>query len=236
MKLLLTINRYRLFMLVVAMLLLNQLACTSQEPGRVSVVGTAVEEVDADQVRWHLSLRSEGEKSDVLAEKHAQKLSQLLAYLKQEALAEKHIKTEQMHLSENWNYENGKRFRQGYVANTGLVFVSSLEAYTSLWKGLARFDGLSIDGTHFELSNQLEQQQRVRNEALLVAQKKARAMANTLGADIGKPLYIEDLNWGDDVHVPQTEMKMMSRNSSPDIVAPGKLEIRMRVKVDFEIR
>src|SRR5690606_19606517 len=101
-----------------------------REVPKVSVVASAMQAVEPDQVRWQLALRSEGKDSARLAQEHADKLASLLAFLKEQGIAEKAIQTEQMRLSENWNYQNGKRFKQGYVANSALSFVSDIPAYT----------------------------------------------------------------------------------------------------------
>lgn len=204
----------------------------------ISVDGSAVKEVKPDVVVWHLSLRSEGKKPDELAAQHAKKLSELLTYLNKQSIKKDKIQTEHMQLSENWNYDNGKRFKQGYFASSSLSFQSDIKSYTTLWTGLATQEGVSVNGSYFDISNRIPIQVEARNLALKAAQEKAESMAKALGATIGKPLFIEDQSYTDDVREPQQEkmlMRMSSADMSQDIVAPGKLDVRMRVRVVFAL-
>jgi uncharacterized protein YggE len=226
------------FLLFLFTIILSAGACTSkQEEAKVVVTGSATAEVAPDAVRWRLSIRSESEDSEALAKKHANRLEKLLAYLKGEGIAKKDIRTKRMSLSENWNYQHGKRFKQGYVANSSVEFTSDIDSYTKHWKALSADEGVSISSSNFELKDKIKVEKQTRTQALIAAKLKASAMAKALGVSIGKPIYIEDLSWGDDVIQPMPEVRMMSAKSpAQDIVSPGTMKVRMRVKVAFEIK
>jgi len=204
----------------------------------ISVEGSAVKEVSPDIVIWQLSLRSEGKKSDELAIAHAKKLSALLAYLNKQGIKKDKIQTQHMQLSENWNYENDKRFKQGYFASSSISFVSDIKSYGELWTGLATQTDVSVEGSHFDLANRIPVQVEARTLALKAAKEKAESMASVLGVKIGAPMYIEDQSYTDDVREPYQEKAMMMRSSDAGaaIVSPGKLDVRMRVKVIFALQ
>lgn len=204
----------------------------------ISVEGSAVKEVSPDRVIWQLSLRSEGKKTDELAVQHAKKLSALLDYLNKQGIKKDKIQTDYMQFSENWNYDNGKRFKQGYFASSSLSFQSDIKSYTTLWTGLATQDGVSVNGSSFDIENRIPIQVEVRNLALKAAKEKAESMTKVLGVKMGKPLFIEDQSYTDDVREPQQEkmlMRMSSADTGGEIVAPGQLEVRMRVRVIFAL-
>ncbi len=213
------------------------------ETPRVSVSGSAVTEVDPDTTQWRVSLRTEGKDAAKLSKEHAKRLDNLLLYLKQQNIKKSKIKTQYMNLSENWDYRNGKRVKKGYVASSSLSFPSDIKSYTQLWTGLSAQPGLSVNGSYFILEDPIPVQQQTRIKALKAAQQKAKVMAEALGARLGKPILIEDLSYTDDVRSSQPMAMKMQRSfsadaemASPEIVSPGKLDIRMRVKVAFELK
>lgn len=208
----------------------------SEKP-HVSVAGTAMQEVKPDVTRWSISVNTEGKQTESVAQEQTVRLQKLLAFLEAQQIDKNKIKTESMRLDEQWNYHNGKRSKQGYIASSTLTFESDITSYQTLWSGLSELDGIQINGSSFELSKRIDIENQVRTEALLAAKQKASSMAKALGASIGKPIYIEDLNWGDDVIQPMAEMRMKTMSSAQqDMVSPGSLEIRMRVKVLFELK
>jgi uncharacterized protein len=202
---------------------------------QISVYGSAVSEVVPDQVYWHISIRSEGKKVSELANSHAEKIKKVLAYLQNQKIKKEHTQTRQMNLTENWNYNTGKRVKEGYVANTQIQFRSDdLKQYSSLWSGLSELEGISIEMTHFDSSKRLSIQSETRTLALKAARQKAQNMAAALDVKIGKPILIEEFEMHDDVRIqPMMESKMMAANDA--IVAPGQLEIRMQVRVVFAL-
>ncbi len=236
-------NRFHI-MLLLALGVVTSFACQADavDAPHISVMGSAVKEFEPDVTRWHLSLRSEAKSADEAAKSHAQTLAKLLQQLKAKGVAEKTIKTQSMSLSENWNYVNGKRFQQGYVATATIQFESTIDSYSQFWAELSRIEGLSIQGTSFDLKDRIRAHQQVRKEALLAARDKAKAMAEVLDAALGKVYVIEDLNWEDDVHLPVQNVAMM-RSAKAEVMAadaalvsPGTLEIRSRVKVIFLLK
>ena len=202
----------------------------------ISVQGNSIIEVEPDIVVWSLSLRSEGKETDALASVHAKKLQDLLGYLKKQGIALDKIQTQRMQLSENWNYEHGKRFKQGYFASSLVSFESEIQAYTVLWKGLAVLDSVSVNGSRFSIENKMPFEKEARILALKAAKEKAIVMAEALDMKVAKPLIIEDNSYTTDVRQPQMEMMRSAKMSdSSPIVAPGTLDVRMQVRVVFEI-
>jgi uncharacterized protein YggE len=202
----------------------------------IAVQGYAVKEASPDIVEWSLLLRSEGKETNTLASVHAKKLQNLLSYLKKEGIESEKIQTQQMQFSENWNYENGKRFKQGYFASSSVNFESHMKSYSTLWKGLAGLESVSVNGSHFSIVNKLSLQKEARVLALMAAKEKAVLMAGALDMKVGKPLVIEDQTYTVDARHPQMEMMRSAKfeDSSP-IVAPGKIDVSAQVGVVFEI-
>gem|GEM_PF-1923287 len=221
------------------------LHASEMETPKISVTGSAVTLVDPDITSWNVSIRSEGKTAEAVTQLHTQRLKKLLDFLKNKGIKKDKIKTQRMSLSEDWHYVNNKRKKEGYVAHGSVNFPSDIDSYLALWAGLSSVDGININSTHFTLQNPLPVQKTTRIEALKVAKTKAKTMVEALNAHLGKPLLIEDLSHSDDVRIAAPQSRSLKSQSrmmadsmsldSNDVVSPGKLEIRMRVKVVFEI-
>ena len=71
------------------------------------------------------------------------------------------------------------------------------------------------------------------------AKEKAKALAETLGSEIGEPLLIEEDAGGQSMFpVPMYSNNMRTvenANGGSDGIAKGKIPIKMRVKVSFRL-
>ena len=117
--------------------------------------------------------------------------------------------------------------------------ITELEKYASLWAALAAIDSVSIDRVYYDHSKRIEHQNETRQQALLAARAKAKALAETLGSQIGEPLIIEDNSrFRDDLVSPTySSTRGVTDNDSGDGygIALGRIPIRMRVKATFRL-
>ena len=208
-----------------------------QQP-HITVYGTATTEVVPNLMRWRLYLRTNGKTASQAAAAHDQNVSAVIAFLRQQKIAEKKIQTSQLQLAEDWEYKGGQRVQKGYYAATVLSFESpSLENYPSLWKGLSQLPSVSIEGVMFDVSNRIQIQENTRIQALLAAKKKAERLASALETRIGQPLLIEEeASRRDDIRTP-TAFTAQSRAAETEkqSLSPGTLSIQARIKAVFHL-
>ena len=208
-----------------------------QQP-HITVYGTASTEVVPDLMRWRLYLRTNGKTASQAADGHSQNVSAILAFLRQQKIAEKKIQTSQLQLAEDWEYSGGQRVKKGYYAATVVSFESpSLENYSSLWKGLSQLPSVSIEGVLFDVSNRIQIQENTRLQALLAAKKKAERLALALETRIGEPLLIEEeASRRDDIRA-SIAFSAQRRATEADnqSLSPGTLLIQARIKAVFHL-
>ncbi len=232
------------FVALLALFLLVAVPVRAEESvPHVAVFGTAITRVQPDLLRWRLTVARRGADVAPLAEAHARDVAAVLAFLGGQGIAEREIQTARMQFSEHYEYRSKSRVMEGYDASTSITFsVAELGKYQALWQGLARLEGVSVDGVAWDSSRRIELQNSSRIDALLAAKAKAEAMAGALEVKLAEPIVIEELpTFGDDRFrgLRGNTANMVSYqpggDEGDDAVAPGEIEIRTRVQVRFRI-
>lgn len=210
---------------------------------RVTVYGTAITEVVPDQMIWLVGVSNKGPALDQVAQKHAGIVAQAIALLKAAKVEEKEIQTARMEFGENWEYRDESRVKEGYVASSAITFkTGDFGAYRSLWEGLSRIEGASVNGVYYDHSRRIDFQNETRRKAVLAAREKAREIAQTLGARIAEPLLVEeDLGVSEGWTSRFSNFIAQERTAAGDaagsagFLAPGNIPIQIRVKASFRL-
>ena len=116
-----------------------------------------------------------------------------------------------MEFGENTVYKSGSRIKEGYIKSVV-----------------------------YDHTDKIEIRNETRKKALLEASKKAKALAGTLGSEIGEPLVIKENPSFDGGPRPQyaanmrAEMDSFGGGGGP-VLALGKIPIRTTVQVVFRL-
>jgi len=230
--------------LALALLLsLSVAAAEELDTGRISVYGTAVRLVAPNQMRWHVIVRNiDEENARGAAKEHAAVVRAVLRYLQDDQDAAEDIQTSGMRLGENWIRELGSRVQEGYYASTDVTFtLTDLARYSEVWTALAELPSVSIAGVELDHSDRITYQNEARVDAVLAAKEKAQGIASALDARIGPALVVEEEIVGSANlrgRTPGPNNAVMFSGESDgmeDLVAPGSIPIRSRVKVVFAL-
>ncbi len=229
---------------ILALALLMAFAEARAEEGletpHITVNGTATLQVVPNQMLWQLNVRNVAPASTAAAEIHGTIVGKLMAFLKQSQIPAETIQTSRMQLGENWNYKMGERIQDGYAASTDVQFkLADFTKYVLLWMGLSAIQGVQIRDVLLDHSDRINYQNEARTKAVLAARDKARALAETIGVQLGAPLLLEeDLSVAEGYRVPTSNIVVAQ--VSPDrmdesSLAPGTIPVRARVKASFRI-
>ncbi len=226
----------RIIVQLLCILLPLSVAHAAFDVPHVVVFGLAEKEVVPDELRWALSVKTVGGVVAEVSENHSSDVSNVLAYLEESGLSGKEIKTSGMQLNENMVYRDNSRSREGYYAFTQITFtISDTARYLEYWQGLSSFTNLTISSVSFAVSDR----QVIEDETMVVAVKNARekavSLAAALGAEVLRPLLIEEID--SYLQGPQNVMRSMavSDSGSAMSISPGFETVQARVKVLFEI-
>jgi uncharacterized protein YggE len=214
------------------------------DASHIGVYGTATIEVIPNQMIWMLTARNINPSSAGAAKAHETTVGEVLAFLKQNRIAESKIQTSRMQLSENMKFVRGESIQDGYLASTDIQFtLADLSRYASIWTGLSGISGVRVNNVSLDHSDRIKFQNEARTTAVLAARDKAKAIAETLGLRLEKPLSVEeDLSSVEGyralmpVSNPIFSNEVRAAGSpagSGESIAPGTIAIRSRVKATF---
>jgi len=216
-------------------------AAENELPG-VTVFGTATTQVTPDQMVWRLVAENTGPKLPSVAEFHTKLVQQVLRFLREHGIKDSALQTSDMEFGDNWVTQYSSRVKEGYVARTQISFrTSDLATYKPLWLGLAAVSGVTVEGVDYDHSKRIAFQNETRQKAILAAKEKAVSLAKALGSEIAEPQRIEeDLSVNEEWCTATNPFSnsvstVKDRGSEQEALAPGKIPIRIRVKVTFRL-
>jgi uncharacterized protein YggE len=190
---------------------------------------------------WTLKVSNRGSRVQELARQHSDIVVSAISFVNDAGVLEENIQTGMMQFGENWTHQNGRRVQEGYFASSQISFkLTDFTQYQHLWIGLSKIRDMSIQNIGYGYSKYREVQDKTRLDALLAAQKKAYAMAETLNVGLGDPLVIEENQVFAETR--RSNMLMAEATGPGSVsndtggVALGKILINSSVKVVYQIR
>lgn len=208
------------------------------EAPHITVFGVAETEVVPDEIKWHLGIKTQGATTIEVSKRHTTEVSQVLQVLRSLGQKEDSVLTTNMQLKENWTYRNNNREKTGYYGFTEIHFkTNDFTTYVDYWSGLTALPHVSVSSVTFDLSSRAGIEDQIKIKAIKQGREKAAALAAALGADIGNPLLIEELD--DWTYSPQGGVRAMAMESDAggrQVISPGKEVVRARVKLVFTLK
>ncbi|MFV8224417.1 SIMPL domain-containing protein [Christiangramia aquimixticola] len=225
----------RYSVLVVLFLMTALTSITAQENSVVNVSGEGTVKVVPNEVILKSRIEHEGDSATTVKRKNDEVVRKVIKYLKSQGIEDKYIQTQYVNLNKNYNY-NEKTY--SYVANQSIsITLKDISKYEKIMNGLLE-NGLNrIDGIQFSSSEMEKYEKEARKIAVLDAQSKAKQLAEPLGQSIGKAVAIAEVNYNNvqPLYKMSEEVMAMGQDSGQSI-APGELEIKIRVNIGFELK
>lgn len=200
----------------------------------VEVSGEGIVNVVPDEVTIRLRVENTGNDARELKRENDKIVSDVLSFLKKQKIDDKYVRTEYIQLSKNYDY-NTKSYH--FAANQSIsVKLTDLDKYETVMDGLLTSGINRIDGIMFSSSRSAELQSEARKKAVAHAKQKAVEYAGVLDQKIGKAISIRETAQS----IPQpkmlrTTMAMEASSGGEQTMAPGEMEIRVVVYINFEL-
>ncbi|MFD0975770.1 SIMPL domain-containing protein [Salinimicrobium gaetbulicola] len=198
----------------------------------VNVTGKGTVKVVPDEVLINARIEHTGKSPKEVKAQNDKVVNEIIKYLKSQDIPSKNFQTEYIRLSKDYNYNSKETF---YSANQAIsIKLEDLSKYEKIMSGLLESGLNRIDGIMFQSSQKEELESQARKNAVLDAQKKAKELANALGQDIGKAQSISEAGGGN-YPQPMYKAAMMdvAQEESEETIAPGEMEITIRVNAAF---
>ncbi len=209
---------------------------TQTTPQGIFVTGEGKVNVVPDRVVIKSQIENEGVSAEEVKRQNDKTADAVLKYLKSEGIAEKNIQTDYVNLNKRHNYSD-KSYT--YVANQAIsITLEDLDNYEKIMSGLLENGLNGINGIQFKSSEVESYKTEARKKAILDAKRKAEEFAEPLGQQVGKAISINE-NSGNNFQPVYRMAEMMKASDSAggnqETIAPGELEISVKVDVGFQL-
>ena len=226
----------KLFFVLALIAALPVIAQQNSERSVVNVTGEGIVKVEPDEVLIKSRIEHEGNSAAEVKRQNDEVVNKVIKYLKAQGIDDKNINTEYVNLNKRYDY-NDKTY--SYVANQAIsIRLENLKDYEKIMKGLLE-NGLNrIDGIQFKSSEMEKYEKEARKLAVLDAQSRAKELAQPLGQDIGKAVSISEMDYNSfqPVYRMDEAVEMSAAKDGQQTIAPGELEIKIKVNVGFELK
>lgn len=219
------------------MLPLSAPAEEAKDIRKIAVSGKAETTLEAQRATIQLSIRHVKPEMDRSHAELTGTLSRLVKELAAAGVSDKDIKKSLVLQGADYAWEKNSQVLKGYYSECYLdVSVTDIKKMPDVYRILAGYKSVSINGTDFERNDEFEVRKAEYEKALLAAKKKAEFMAQALGAKVGRVHSIQEVgaeNWfamkGYAANVAEKPEKSDGQN------AYGTVKITARVMVEFEL-
>ena len=200
----------------------------------VDVTGEGIINIVPDQVSIKVRVENTGKDPQSVKQKNDDVISQVFATIKKFRIEDKDVQTDYIRLSKNYEY-NTKTYN--FAANQAITIrLRDLRMYETLMNSLLASGINRIDGVSFMASNQAALEVEARQRAVQNAKDKATQYAAVLSQNIGKAIHISEFQQAAGPQPMYRAMAMESdMGSGQQTIAPGELELKVRVSIKFEL-
>jgi len=241
--------------LFVAVKFINEVKSSSyvgrgnQPANVISVTGTGDVLATSDIASLYVNLTKDGKTAKEAQDLLNESITKTLAYLKDQKIEDKDIKSEYGGLNPKYSYSQPVCYTYpcptrdpmiiGYTATQSItVKVRVVDNANIIRTGLADLGITDISGPTFSIDNEDAFKDKARSEAITDAKVKAEVLAKELGVKLGKVVSFSENNGG---YYPMYEAKgMMEDSVSSSVPAPtlpkGENKITSNVTITYEIR
>ncbi|MDX1760936.1 MAG: SIMPL domain-containing protein [Christiangramia sp.] len=219
--------------LLLLVMLIGAATFAQEQQNTVSVIGTGTVNIIPDKVLINSRIEHTGKSAVEVKKQNDKVVNDVIKYLKSQGIASENIQTEYIRLNKEFNYNTKDTF---YSANQAIsIELQDLKKYEDIMSGLLNSGLNRIDGIEFMTSKKDELQSEARKKAVLDAQMKAKEYAEALGQEIGKAIRISEIQT-DHYQPVYRVMEMKQDSSEQETIAPGEMEVRVKVNVDFLLK
>ena len=207
----------------------------------VSVSGTVQTKIAPDQVVWRISLTDTDKNLRVAKLANDENMKAVLALRDKLGIAEGDLETGQVSIQREYERgDHGQRgaFKHFAVRRSITIRQRELKRFDEYLDSLVASADMEVDFS-FESSKIHDVRAETRLRALVAAKQKARAMAEVVGAALGRVLTInehaENRGFGNPLSNSVSFQSMPSVDSASDTFVPGAISVSVTVYAVFEL-
>lgn len=232
-------------------------AGSGEEPGTISVTGTADVMVMPDEAVFTLAVETTNLEISKAKSENDSRIKKIKAITNELKIESKYVVTDYINVNPKYSYvNNGESIFKGYTVHRGLVItLKDLAKFEELLTSLLEAGANYIQNVQFKTTQLRKYKDEARTLAIRAAKEKASAMAKELGQTVGKATLVQEVqedaisyyspwssayagaNWASNSLSNATANVQMpaAQGSSLDDFSPGQMKVSARVSVTFDL-
>lgn len=231
-----------------AYLTLEQAKHASTMPATISVAGKGEVMAVPDLGQFSFTVQAEGATAEEAQAQSATKMNAILAYLREQGIEERDIKTEGYNLTPRYRFEErpcpintfcppGEQIEDGFeVFQSVTVKVRATDKAGAIIAGVGEREATNISGLIFTIDDTDALKAEAQKVAIEDAKAKAQILADQLGVEIVRMVsYYEDMG-----HYGMYDMPMAMEARAGDMMSPelpmGEETTAVTVNVTYEVK
>ncbi|MTI68797.1 MAG: DUF541 domain-containing protein [Firmicutes bacterium] len=205
-----------------------------KEVNTINVNGEATVKIKPDMAYLNVGIETENKDSKLAQNENKEKMEKIIKALKNEEINEDSIKTIKynIHTLRKYNKEDGSNEITGYrVINEVQITIDKIEKIGTIIDKVSDKGANHIRNIRFGTNKREEYYIKALKKAVKNAEKKAKALAETVDVKIGDPYKINEsssVSYSVDRYYNSSELKS---NITP--IESGELEIKAKVNVIY---
>ena len=210
------------------------------QPHGVSVAGEGKVQGKPDLALLSLGVSALADDVSTARDRASNELDAMIASMKKNGVADKDIQTQQLNISPEYDYSNGKQLLKGFrVSNSVSAKVRDINATGKVVDDAVNAGGndVQIQGISFTIDKPDDLQRQAREQAIADARDKADTLAKAGGVSLGDAISITE---GGGVQPVQASPAAFDRAASGPAaqtpIQPGELDVTVTVNVTWAIR
>ncbi len=209
----------------------------------ISVSGTAVTNTKPDTIVWRITISDYDKEPSRAKESSDEKLKSVLSLRETLGIKPGDLETGHLRIEREYDRdERGRRtdFKHYAVIRSVTIRQREMERFDEYFSKLVSSAEMEVN-VGFESSAVYDIREQTRLKALRIARHKAEAMANELGAKLGKVLTIDEHRPSGSPFNPMSNAAFFDPGSRPEVdasggtFAPGAIEVKVTVYATFAI-
>ena len=163
------------------------------QPGRITIKGSAGIDVNPDKVVISFGIETDDMDIEKAKQKNNEIHAKAMSVFKELGIESKHIQTDRLSIEPRWDsYQNHKKFEGYFVTNNVAVTLTDVAKLEELITLTLKTGVNHIHGVDFQVNDYKKYREEARVMALKAAREKAIKMAEVLGEKIGRPQSISE--------------------------------------------
>ncbi len=218
-------------------------------PTNISVTGEGDATAVPNVGQFSFSVSAEGATASEAQELSGTKINDILAYLKEQGVEEKDIKTQNYNLYPRYRYEErmcafgsycppGEQIQDGFtVSQTVEVKVRDTAKSGALIAGVGEKGATDISGLNFIVDDTSAVKAEARSKAIADAKAKAEKLASDLGVDLVRiTSYYENEGYYAEPYYAKMEMSADSSGFGGAEMPVGENSTKVQVNISYEVK